>query len=320
MSEWQEWEHQFLAPWAAKSDQSLGRAVEEAACPLRTVWQRDRDRIIHCKAFRRLKHKTQVFINPQGDHFRTRLTHTLEVAQISRTIARALHLNEDLTEAIALGHDLGHAPFGHAGERALASVVPSFTHNRQSVRVAEVLEHDGRGLNLTVEVLDGMLCHSGEQLPQTLEGMIVRYCDRVAYLNHDIADAIRSGYLEFDAIPRHLITYLGDTHSQRINTMVTDIVRESRGKPVVLMSEECSAISNELRTFMFEHVYFHPQKIVEEQKLEAMLVRFFDYFMEHFDCLPVEFQREPKETAACDYIAGMTDNFALGFAKSIHSL
>jgi len=317
MQEWQKWEEQFLAPWASHSSRSRGPARPEDPCPIRTVWQRDRDRIIHSKAFRRLKHKTQVFINPQGDHFRTRLTHTLEVAQISRTIARALRLNEDLTEAIALGHDLGHTPFGHAGERALASLVPHFRHNRQSVRVVSVLEHDGQGLNLTAETIDGILCHSGDQLPATPEGMVVRLCDRVAYLNHDIDDAIRSNYLQPEQMPAYLLDYLGHRHSQRINTMVTDIIRESTGTPHVHMSEECSAMMNDLRDFMFANVYFHPLKVAEEKRLEAMIIRFFLYFCEHFDQLPTELQREDKETAVCDFIAGMTDTYALEYYEAI---
>ena len=316
-ADWAFWEERFLAPWAAHSAASRGRLHDEPPDALRTVWQRDRDRIIHCKAFRRLKHKTQVFINPRGDHFRTRLTHTLEVAQIARTIARALSLNEDLTEAIALGHDLGHTPFGHAGERALASLRHDFNHNRQGLRVVDLLERDGQGLNLTQETRDGILCHSGPRQPQSLEGCVVRFCDRIAYLNHDIDDAVRSGYLRFSQIPSRLIAMLGDTHSRRINTMVTDIVRESEGKPVVTMSGACAGAMAELRDFMFANVYFHPRKISEEARLEAMIVAFFHYFLDHEDELPAEYRRAPHDVAVCDYIAGMTDNFALELHETL---
>lgn len=310
-ADWAAWEDQFLAPWAAHSHASRGRQRPEAPDGLRTVWQHDRDRIIHSKAFRRLKHKTQVFINPSGDHFRTRLTHTLEVAQIARTISRALCLNEDLTEAIALGHDLGHTPFGHAGERALASVQHDFNHNRQGLRVVDLLENDGQGLNLTQETRDGILCHSGPQQPQTLEGCVVRFCDRIAYLNHDIDDAIRSGYLQFSQLPPRLLATLGGTHRRRIDTMVRDIVRESDGRPEVRMSAHCAEAMQELRDFMFQHVYFHPRKIAEEQRLEAMIVSFFHHFLANPQQLPPEYRREPLDQAVCDYIAGMTDPFAL---------
>ena len=312
LQDWQEVEEAYLAPWAAHSRDSAGRDLPEAACPLRTVYQRDRDRIIHCKAFRRLKHKTQVFINPEGDHFRTRLTHTLEVSQIARTIARALHLNEDLTEAIALGHDLGHTPFGHAGERALNRLTGHFSHNEQSLRVVEVLERDGRGLNLTREVRDGILHHSGgETLPKTLEGQVVRYCDRIAYLNHDIDDAVRSGYLEYHQLPVSTLRDLGEAHSQRINTMVLDIVRESSGKAMVHMSAPIAQAMNELRAFMFSHVYLHPRKTAEEKRLEQVIDFFFSYYQEHPELLPDEYQKPPLQRSVCDYIAGMTDTFAL---------
>lgn len=312
LQDWLEIEETYLAPWAAHSVNSLGRDFPEEECPLRTVYQRDRDRIIHSKAFRRLKHKTQVFINPEGDHFRTRLTHTLEVSQIARTISRALRLNEDLTEAIALGHDLGHTPFGHAGERALNRLLGHFKHNEQSLRVVEKLERDGRGLNLTQEVRDGILRHSGgDTLPFTLEGQVVRICDRIAYLNHDIDDAVRSGYLEYRHLPESTLQVLGDSHSHRINTLVFDIVRESSGQPLVRMSEPIYQAMQELREFMFAHVYLHPHKTQEEQRLEKITDFFFAYYQQHPELLPHEFQTEPLARSVGDYIAGMTDTFAL---------
>lgn len=317
MEHWITVENLYLAPWATHSAAARARAVPEPEDPLRTVWQHDRDRIIHSKSFRRLKHKTQVFINPHDDHFRTRLTHTLEVAQISRVVSRALHLNEDLTEAIALGHDLGHTPFGHAGERALASVYPGFSHNRQSLRIVQYLEKEGRGLNLTPETCDGLLCHTGEQLPFTLEGAVVRLCDRVGYLNHDIDDAVRSGYLASNALPAALVEYLGDTQSHRINTMVTDIVATSQGRPVVEMSEPCAAAINELRAFMFQQVYYHPLKVEEENRLSEFIRKLFYYFCNHVEEMPPEFQRQPLEQAVCDYIAGMTDTYALELKQQL---
>ena len=315
--DWQKIEAIYLEPYASHSNASLGRLRPEPECPIRTVWQRDRDRIIHSKSFRRLKHKTQVFINPRGDHFRTRLTHTLEVAQISRTLARALRLNEDLTEAIALGHDLGHTPFGHAGERALMRVNPEFNHCRQSLRQIDILENNGRGLNLTHEVRDGVLHHSGKGMPFTLEGALIRYCDRIAYLNHDIDDAIRSGFLQADSLPPRVIEVLGSRHSQRINTMVSDIIANSSGKPQIIMSEQVAAAMDELREFMFAQVYFHPARMEEEKKLSAMIENFYNYYMANFELLPPEYQREPHIDAVCDYIAGMTDSFAIATAEQI---
>ena len=309
--QWLEFEHHYLAPWASFADETAGRAVPEVECTIRTPYQRDRDRIIHCKAFRRLKHKTQVFINPEGDHFRTRLTHTLEVSQIARTIARALRLNEDLTEAIALGHDLGHTPFGHAGERALHRICGPFHHREQSLRVVDVLEHNGQGLNLTAEVRDGILHHSGEGEPSTLEGCIVRYCDRIAYLNHDIDDAVRSGYLEYHQLPDSTLRLLGDRHSQRIDTMVHDIVQESSGKPVIAMSAPIASAMEELREFMFEKVYYHPRKIAEENRLDSYIDQLYHLFLAEPELLPEEYRGEPHWLAVRDYIAGMTDTFAL---------
>lgn len=312
LKNWLEFEEAYLAPWAAHSRNTIGRKYPEEECPLRTVYQRDRDRIIHCKAFRRLKHKTQVFINPEGDHFRTRLTHTLEVAQIARTISRALHLNEDLTEAIALGHDLGHTPFGHAGERALDRLTGHFRHNEQSLRLVEKLERNGRGLNLSWEVRNGILCHcGGTALPKSLEGQVVRHCDRIAYLNHDIDDAVRSGYLEYQQLPDSTLKVLGETHSQRIDTVVLDIVRESEGKPLVRMSRLIEEVLLELRDFMFANVYLHPRKTMEEKRLEQLIDFFFDHYRKHPELLPEEFQHMPLNQAVSDYIAGMTDTFAL---------
>ena len=309
--DWQEIEDAYLAPYASHSNASAGRVLDEPECPIRTVWQRDRDRIIHSKAFRRLKHKTQVFINPKGDHYRTRLTHTLELSQIARTLARALRLNEDLTEAIALGHDLGHTPFGHAGERALMRVNPKFNHRRQSLRQVDILENNGRGLNLTYEVRDGILHHSGEELPQSLEGMLIRYCDRIAYLNHDIDDAIRSGLLDEDNLPRQATSVLGNSHRDRINTMVSDIISQSSGQNEIIMSEPIAEAMHQLREFMFREIYFHPSKIAEEEKLGQMIENFFYYYLENAQLLPPEYQREPSCDAVCDYIAGMTDRYAL---------
>jgi len=314
---WQKAENAFLAPYAAHSDSSLGRLRPEPECPIRTVWQRDRDRIIHSKAFRRLKHKTQVFTSTDMDHVRTRLTHTLEVSQISRTIARALRLNEDLTEAIALGHDLGHTPFGHIGERALAEISPGFNHCSQSLRQIDVLEKDGRGLNLTMEVRDGILHHSGEGMPFTLEGMLIRYCDRVAYLNHDVDDSIRSGFLQPDSLPPQIVKVLGDTNTKRINTMVTDIIRESDGIAEIRMSPPIAAAMNELREFMFENVYFRKDMREKEAKLRSLLFDLYDFYMKDPQRLPREYHSGSPKEAVIDYIAGMTDSFALAAAEAL---
>ncbi|NLF79710.1 MAG: deoxyguanosinetriphosphate triphosphohydrolase [Clostridia bacterium] len=315
--DWQEIEKIYLAPYAAHSNASRGRNFPEPECPIRTVWQRDRDRITHCKSFRRLKHKTQVFINPPGDHYRTRLTHTLDVAQISRTLARALRLNEDLTEAIALGHDLGHTPFGHAGERALMRIHPGFNHCRQSLRQVNLIENGGRGLNLTLEVQDGILHHSGKELPQTLEGMLIRICDRIAYLNHDIDDAIRGGFIDALSLPANVRRVLGDSHRERINTMVGDIIKNSAGITEIRVSPEVADAMSELREFMFAEVYLHPSKVEEEQQLSELLTQFYYYYLKHLDQLPPEYQRQPAADAVCDYIAGMTDSFALDTAARI---
>ncbi len=329
----EQWEREFLAPWAAKSSDSKGRARPEQPDPVRTVFQRDRDRILHSKAFRRLKHKTQVFIEPEEDHFRTRLTHTLEVAQIARTVSRALRLNEDLTEAIALAHDLGHPPFGHAGEEALDAVyrefVPDagFRHFEQSLRVVELLEqHGGQpGLNLTWEVRDGIAHHSKGRkdladtsagLASTLEGKSVRIADRVAYVNHDIDDAVRAGMITQADLPRDCMDLLGHTHSERISTMVIDIVGFSEGKPDVDMSPEISAMTDRLKEFLFEKVYWNVGGSEELAKAQRILRDLFRLYMEN----PEKMQgngalnktgTEDRAQAVCDFIAGMTDRYAL---------
>ena len=311
-------EESWLSPLAVRSYATAGRAhEEEEECRLRTPFQRDRDRIVHCKAFRRLRHKTQVFIDPRGDHYRTRLTHTLETAGISRTVARALRLNEDLTEAIALGHDLGHAPFGHTGEEALDEALAArfgrqFRHNEQSLRVVETLERDGRGLNLTVETRDGILNHTGPNGPATLEGKIVRLVDRVAYINHDIDDALRAGVLGPDELPREEIALLGERGSRRIDTLVHDIVEASAGSGDIVQSEEIGRAMLDLRAFMFERVYLGPA--AEEQRALAVdtVRRIFDRLVEHPDELPPDRPGDLAERVT-DYVAGMTDRFALAW-------
>lgn len=283
---------------------------------MRTAFQRDIDRIVHSKAFRRLMHKTQVFLAPEGDHYRTRMTHTLEVSRIARTIARGLRLNEDLTEAAALGHDLGHTPFGHAGERALSELMPGgFAHNVQSLRVVERLENGGAGLNLTWEVRNGILCHTGEDPAATLEGRIIRLADQIAYINHDIDDAIRGGVLYPIDIPLALSQRLGFSHGARIDALVTDIIETSRGKNIVEQSEEYGRAMAELRAFMFEAVYRNPAAKSEEGKAQDVIRFLFEHYRRDPDALPGEFQdiraREGSERAACDYIAGMTDPYAV---------
>lgn len=307
-----------LSPYACDDERLTGRARPMEPCPLRTDFQRDRDRIIHCKAFRRLKHKTQCFLAPEDDHFRTRLTHTLEVAQIARTIARALSLNEDLTEAIALGHDLGHTPFGHMGERILNRLAPGgFAHERQSLRVVEELENDGVGLNLTEAVRDGILQHTSRGNPATLEGAVVSLSDRIAYINHDIDDATRAGALREEDLPRELTAVLGHTHGDRIDTMIGDIFRTSDGQPFVRMSEEIYTATMALRAFLFAHVYNRPDVQREEQKAAFLLESLFDYYAARPEQMPEEFVRQARSDprgvkgAVCDYIAGMTDNYAV---------
>ncbi len=309
-------EHRCLSSLAAKSSDSRGRRRYEEPCRLRTEFQRDRDRIIHTKSFRRLKHKTQVFIAPEGDHFRTRLTHTLEVSQIARTIARALNLNEDLAEAIALGHDLGHTPFGHAGEDVLDEIVPGgFNHNEQSLRVVDVVE-EGQGLNLTHEVRDGILNHTGSQLPFTLEGQIVKLSDRIAYINHDIDDALRGHIIKPEDLPQECIRVLGFDHRTRINTMVLDTVQASYGKNQVVMSARVGDATCSLREFLFDKVYIGSKAKTEEEKAKRLLKILFFYYRDNPQELPenIQLQQERGDsiaTVVTDYVAGMTDRYAI---------
>lgn len=310
-------EKRTLREYAVKSAESKGRAIEEEKCHLRTDFQRDRDRIIHSKAFRRLKHKTQVFLITGSDHTRTRLTHTLEVAQIARTIARALFLNEDLTEAIALGHDLGHTPFGHAGERSLDKLSPiGFKHNEQSLRVVNILEKKG-GLNLTEEVCDGILCHTGDQIPKTLEGKIIRFADKIAYINHDIDDSIRSGELREEQIPKKYKDILGKTNSDRINTMIEAIISESEGKPDIIMNREVFDAMMGLREFMFENVYKRPFAIEEEKKAFGIIEKLYNLYSSEPGLIEGGESPWGSQTLITvrDYIAGMTDEYAIKMYK-----
>ncbi len=305
-----------LSPFAMLSQNTRGRETPIELCQIRTDFIRDRDRILHSKSFRRLKHKTQVFLSPQGDHYRTRLTHTLEVIQIARTIARALRLNEDLTEAIAMGHDLGHTPFGHSGEDVLNELLPEgFEHNIQSLRVVEKLENDGEGLNLTFEVRDGILNHKKNGKPVTLEGYVVSLADRIAYINHDIDDAMRAGVLKESDLPAACVRVLGNSHGKRINTMILDVVEQSFGKPYVQMSDAVFEQFNALRDFMFERVYKNPVAKSEEEKAKRMIRELFAYYLEHTELLSGEYakylEQDGKERAVADYIAGMTDNYAV---------
>ncbi len=311
-------EHRRLNPLAAFSDCSAGRPTpyQPNENDVRTCYQRDGDRIVHCKAFRRLMKKTQVFLRPEGDHYRTRLTHTLEVSRIGRTITRALALNEDLAEAIALGHDLGHTPFGHAGEDALTACLgKEFCHNEQSLRIVDVLENGGKGLNLTHEVRLGILGHTGPYIPETLEGRVVRWADRIAYVNHDIDDAIRAGILTNGDIPRSVSTVLGETHGQRIDTLVCDMIVTSREAGDIVLSPAVEKALDELRTFMFERVYRNPVAKGEEAKAKDMIKRLYDYYYSNPQQLPEDFEPqlsfEGLERTVCDYIAGMTDKYAV---------
>ena len=315
----QERERLTLANWATKSYASRGRQRPVEECPYRTCFQRDRDRIIHSKAFRRLSNKTQVFISPEGDHYRARLTHTLEVAQIARTVARALRLNEDLTEAIALGHDLGHTPFGHAGERALDEVCPfGFRHNEQSLRMIDRIED----LNLTWEVRDGIVCHTGGRKADTPEGRIIHFADRIAYINHDIDDAIRGGLIRAADIPRRLLDSLGDTHGRRIDTMVTAMISYGQQHREIGMDEKTHHEMLELRQFMFDYVYQGTEAQSEEQRAKNMLRSLYEYFVEHPDELPSDYfvlmtQGDPLERVVCDYIACMTDRYSISTYKKL---
>jgi dGTPase len=312
-----ELEERSLSTLAVRSYENRGRAEAEEPCRLRTPFQRDRDRIVHSKAFRRLAHKTQVFIDPEGDHFRTRLTHTLETTGISRGVARTLRLNEDLTEAIGLGHDLGHTPFGHAGEKALDKVLRerfdrSFRHNEHSLRVVDVLERDGRGLNLTAEVRDGILNHTGENEPRTLEGKIVRLVDRVAYINHDIDDAIRAGAVAASDLPREAIAILGDSGSRRIDRLVHDIVESSTGSGDIRQSEDVAEAMLSLRDFMFERVYLSELTRAQNERAVLVVQNLFSYLLEHPEAIPEKEGRGSDALEnATDYLAGMTDRFAL---------
>ncbi len=310
-----------LSPWAQRSTQSRGRVREEEPCRLRTAYQRDRDRIVHSKSFRRLKHKTQVFISPEGDHYRTRLTHTLEVSGIARTIARACRLNEDLVEAISLGHDLGHTPFGHAGENVIDRLLRNegldgFEHNRQSLRVVEVLENDGAGLNLTWEVRDGIRHHTGEQRPATLEGRIVHFSDRIAYINHDIDDALRAGLITQADLPREPIRLLGRTGSDRIDRLVHDLVDQSYETGEIRQSLEVGEAMDALRTFLFGTVYARSLEMADERRVAAMITQLMEYFVENPQALPTPAQtpsggsRADLLRAATDHVAGMTDRYA----------
>ena len=311
-------EHRRLNPLAAFADRSAGRPrfEEDREGDVRTCYQRDIDRIVHSKAFRRLMHKTQVFLQPEGDHYRTRMTHTLEVSRIARSITRALGLNEDLAEAIAVGHDLGHTPFGHAGEAALSDMLGKpFRHNEQSLRVVDYLEKDGAGLNLTYEVRMGILGHTGVRIPETLEGQIVRRADQIAYVNHDIDDAIRAGILTDGDIPDAIKDVLGRNSRDRINTLVCDAIMVSREAGMVTLSPEVDKALRDLRSFMFERVYRNPVAKGEETKAKDMLRRMFEYYVNHPEALPEDFQPQLSfdgmERTVCDYIAGMTDNYAV---------
>ena len=311
-------EQELLSPFASHSTDTRGRDRPEEECDVRTAYQRDRDRILHCKAFRRMKDKTQVFLAPQGDHYRTRLTHTLEVSQIARTIARALRLNEDLVEAIALGHDLGHTPFGHSGEKALEQVHPGgFAHYKQSGRVVEILEKNGNGLNLTWEVRDGMKNHRTSGKPSTLEGQVVRFSDKIAYIHHDMDDAQRAGIITEDDIPVTMRTFLGYTTRERLNTFVHNIIENSLDKDSISMSPDVYEAMMDLRSLMFRNVYENPVAKKEEERAMKMLTELYEYYTDHPEAMPEEYRElakcrgVPKEQAVCDYISGMTDQYSM---------
>lgn len=320
----EQWEQDYLSPYASLSVNSKGRLKPEEQCDIRPVFQRDRDRIIHCKAFRRLKDKTQVFLTPEGDHYRTRLTHTLEVSQTARTIAKALKLNEDLVEAIALGHDLGHTPFGHAGERALNRVCPfGFEHAEQSVRTVDILEKDGKGLNLTYEVRDGIRNHQTIGKPHTLEGKIVRLSDKIAYIHHDMDDAQRAGIISEDDIPVTLRMLLGYTTRERLNTFVHDVIENSLEQDTIKMSAEIYEAMMDLRALMFQNVYENPAAHKEEEKVVKMLTELYEYYVEHPEAMSKEYRElivrgEKKEQAVCDYLSGMTDQYSIRKFREIY--
>lgn len=312
-------EKQTLSGFACLSSETKGRKKPAELCSLRTEFQRDRDKILHCNSFRRLKHKTQVFLSPTGDHYRTRLTHTLEVSQIARTISRALRLNEDLTEAIALGHDLGHTPFGHAGERELNELSPDgFHHYEQSLRVVDYLAEDGKGLNLTYEVRDGILKHTN-QIAETKEGYVVRYADVIAYINHDIDDSVRAGVIKEEDIPKSITNVLGHSKSERITTLVTSLIEN--GAENIHMSEEVDKAYKALHKFMFESVYTNPVCKSEEVKARDMIAKLYDYYVHHIERLPAMYMnlayKYGIDRAICDYISGMTDGFAIETFKNL---
>lgn len=316
-------EEAYLSPFASHSIRTRGRSQPEEPCDIRPVYQRDRDRILHSKSFRRLKHKTQVFLSPEGDHYRTRLTHTLEVSQIARTISKSLRLNEDLTEAIALGHDLGHTPFGHSGEYVLNQICPEgFSHYKQSVRVVERLEKNGRGLNLTWETRDGILNHRTSGSPSTLEGGVVRLSDKIAYINHDIDDAIRARLFVEEELPARYTDILGHSVRERLNLMIHDIIRSSMDKPQISMTPGMEEAMKGLRSWMFEHVYCSDIPKAEEAKAQQLIVFLYEYYCSHVDRLPEEFlvmmeQGEKKERVVCDYIAGMSDRYAIDMFEEL---
>ncbi len=319
----EEWEKEYLSPYATLSVNSKGRLKDEEQCDIRPVFQRDRDRILHSKSFRRLKDKTQVFLTPEGDHYRTRLTHTLEVSQNARTIAKALQMNEDLVEAIALGHDLGHTPFGHAGERALNEVSSvDFEHNKQSLRLVDVLEKDGQGLNLTIEVRDGILNHQTSGNPFTLEGKIVRISDKIAYMHHDMDDAIRGGILKEEDVPEDIRKVAGYTTGQRLDTFIHDVVVNSMNKPEITMSEPVDKALKDLRQFMFDSVYTNPIVKSEEKKAEELIITLYEHYYKNIDDIPGEMKLmldrgEDKERVVCDYISSMTDRYAIALYEEL---
>ena len=320
----EQYEKDYLSPYASLSMNSKGRLKPEEQCDIRTVFQRDRDRILHCKSFRRLKDKTQVFLTPEGDHYRTRLTHTLEVSQNARTIAKALKLNEELVEAIALGHDLGHTPFGHAGERALNRVCPfGFEHSEQSVRTVDRLEKRGRGLNLTYEVRDGILNHQTIGNPHTLEGKIVRLSDKIAYIHHDMDDAVRAGILKESDVPAHIREVLGNSPGERLDHFIHDIVTNSMGRDDIIMSEPVADAMKQIRQFMFDRVYQNQEAKSEEGKAEVLMETLYLYYLKHVDELPEEFlnllsEGEPRERVVCDYVGAMSDRFAISVYEEIY--
>ncbi len=316
-------EKSVLSPYACLTSNTRGREHPYVPCENRTEFQRDRDKIIHSQSFRRLMNKTQVFLAPVGDHYRTRMTHTLEVTQIARIIARALQLNEDLTEAAALGHDLGHTPFGHAGEEAMQICYdPDFTHYKQSLRVVDILENNGAGLNLTWEVRDGIVNHTGRCMASTLEGVIVKFADRIAYINHDIDDACRAGILTIDDIPKELREILGNGHSERINNMVTSVIRASADNPYIKMEPEIQEATDKLRAFLFENVYLNPVAKAEDSKSKELLMRLFEHFVKHPDTMPSLYNQrretEAVERRVCDFISGMTDRYAIELYSQLY--